>query len=154
MDVERARRLRDREKGRARPASSFAQPGTRKQRELRFCKLRQWQIAEARAFLNQLPRLVVRDGRYDHTLTVEYEITDYTLQTLEDFLLAWGFHLENSLYCKLVRALIYFAEETQLNNLVQPERLLKKSHEVYSRAWEHHPHGDRDETPVELREEK
>jgi len=154
MDVERARRLRDHEKGLERPGGLAVRQATRKQRELRFCKLRLWQIAEVRAFLAQLPRLTVAEGRHANSLTIEYDITDYTLETLEGLLIAWGFHLENSLYCKLLRALVHFAEKTQLDNLSQPERLLKKSHEVYSRAWEHHPHGDRDETPPELREEK
>jgi len=155
MDVERARQLRDHERGRKRPSVSPSMPPpTRKQRELRFCTLRLWQIGEARAFLAHLPRLVVGEGHQANALTVEYDITDYTLEKLESLLLASGFHLENSLYCKLVRALVHFAEATQLDNLNQPERLLKKSHEVYMRAWEQHPHGDRDETPPELREEK
>ena len=65
-----------------------------------------------------------------------------------------GFHLDNSMYSKLMRTVVYFCEETQMRNMRVPERLIKKSHEVYSKAWEHHPHGDHDETPPELRQER
>jgi len=49
---------------------------------------------------------------------------------------------------------VYFCEETQMRNMRVPERLIKKSHLVYSKAWEHHPHGDRDDTPAELRQDR
>jgi hypothetical protein len=53
-----------------------------------------------------------------------------------------------------MRALIVFSEETELDNLQQPERLIKKSNEVYIKAYEHHPHGDHDDTPPDVREYK
>jgi hypothetical protein len=56
---------------------------------------------------------------------------------------------------KLTRALIYYVEETQLHNIGAPEKRLKRSaQEAYVQAWEHHPHGDHDETPPEWREYK
>jgi hypothetical protein len=75
------------------------------------------------------------------------------LQSLETALIRQGFHLDNSIVHQLARAVIYFCEDTQLRNLRQPERLLKKSNEIYSRAWDQHPHGDHDDTPPELRRE-
>jgi hypothetical protein len=47
---------------------------------------------------------------------------------------------------------LYFCEDTQMRNLRQPERLIKKSNEIYVKAWQHHPHGDHDDTPAELRD--
>lgn len=154
MNPERARLLRDQERGLNRPHPLALQTGTRKHREIRFCKLKQSQVADAQAFLSTLPGLVVEPGMQPNGVSVWYEIADYCLEALEGLLVDKGFHLENTLYCKLVRALVYFTEETQRRNLAQPERLIKKSHEVYSQAWEHHPHGDHDETPPELREYK
>ena len=151
MDVERARLLRDKERGLHRPHPLVPQGGTRKHREIRFDKLRVWQVAEARALLEKLEHLEVADGIHPNGISVWYEITEHTMEGLESALVARGFHLENSLYCKLIRALVYFCEETQLRNLSQPARLLKKSNEIYSKAWEHHPHGDHDDTPPELR---
>jgi hypothetical protein len=154
MNPERARLLRDQERGLHRPHPLAPQAGTRKHREIRFCKLKHWQIDEALAILSALSKLTVAPGTQPNGISVWYEITDHNMETLEKLLIDRGFHLENTLYCKLVRALVYFTEETQLRNMAQPERLLKKSHDVYSKAWEHHPHGDHDYTPPELREDK
>ena len=151
MDVERARRLRDKERGLHRPHALAPQSGTRKHREIRFNKLRLWQVEQARALLESLENLEVAPGVMPNSLSVWYEVTDYTMEGLETALINQGFHLENTLYCKMIRALVYFCEDTQLRNMSQPERLIKKSHEVYSKAWEHHPHGDHDDTPPELR---
>jgi hypothetical protein len=154
MNPERARLLRDQERGLHRPHPLATQAGTRKHREIRFCKLKHWQIPEAFELLRSLPKLEVAPGTQPNGLSVWYEIADHCMEALEKLLVDRGFHLENTLYCKLIRALVYFTEETQLRNMGQPERLIKKSHEVYSHAWEHHPHGDHDDTPPELREYK
>lgn len=151
MDVERARKLRDKERGLHRPHALAPQSGTRKHREIRFNKLRLWQVEQAKALLESLENLEVAPGVLPNSLSVWYEVTDYTMEDLETALINQGFHLENTLYCKIIRALVYFSEDTQLRNMSQPERLIKKSHEVYSKAWEHHPHGDHDDTPPELR---
>ena len=85
-------------------------------------------------------------------LTICMSIRSRRLEgTLEDK----GYHLDNTLMSKMMRALIYYVEETQLHNLDAPHRLLKKSqHEAYTHAWERHPHGDHDDTPPEWREYK
>ncbi|WIM05187.1 MAG: hypothetical protein OHM77_10840 [Candidatus Nitricoxidivorans perseverans] len=154
MDVERARLLRDRERGLHRPHCLAPQPGTRKHREIRFAKLPPGQAEEARAFLTTLSHLEIAPGLAPNSLSVWYEIGETTLKELESALLGKGFNLSNTLICKLMRALVYYCEETQLDNLRRPTRLLKDSNEVYSRAWEHHPHGDHDDTPPDFREER
>ena len=154
MDVERARLMRDKERGLHRPHPFVPQTGTRKHREIRFNKLRAWQVEQARALLESLEHLEVAAGVLPNSVSVWYEVTDHTMEGLETALIAQGFHLENTLYCKMIRALVYFCEDTQLRNMRQPERLLKKSNEIYSKAWEHHAHGDHDETPPELRQDR
>jgi hypothetical protein len=154
MDVERARRMRDKERGLQRSHPFAPQAGTRKHRELRFDKLRPWQVEQAKTLLKSLDRMEVVTGILPNSLSIWYEVTDYTMEGIENALIERGFHLENTLYCKMIRALVYFCEDTQLRNMRQPERLLKKSNEIYSKAWEHHPHGDHDDTPVELRQDR
>jgi hypothetical protein len=154
MNPERARLLRDQERGLHRPHPLAAQAGTHKHREIRLCKLKHQQVSEAYALLSTLQGLEVAPGTQPNGISVWYEITDHCMEGLEKLLTDRGFHLENTLYCKLIRALVYFSEETQRRNLGQPERLIKKSHDVYSKAWDHHPHGDHDDTPPELREYK
>lgn len=154
MNPERARLLRDQERGLHRPHALAFQHGTRKHREIHFFKLKPDQATDALALLATLPGLEVAPGAQPNSVSVWYDIADHCMEDLENLLIDRGFHLETTLYYKLVRALVYFSEETQRRNLGQPERLIKKSHDVYSKAWEHHPHGDHDDTPPELREYK
>jgi len=154
VDVEHARLMRDKERGLHRPHPFAPQSGTRKHREIRFNKLRSWQVEQARVLLESWGNIEVAPGLLPNSLSVWYEVTDHTMESLEQALIAQGFHLENTLYCKMIRALVNFCEETQLRNMRQPERLIKKSNEIYSKAWEHHPHGDHDDTPPELRQDR
>ncbi|HZV55163.1 MAG TPA: hypothetical protein VFF82_09505 [Rhodocyclaceae bacterium] len=151
LTPERARLIRDRERGLHRPHPLLPQTGTRKHREIRFAKLPPGQIERAYMLLARLARLDLAPGLLPHSLSVWYEVEDYTMEGLETALRHEGFHLESGLYAKLIRALVYYSEDTQLRNMHGPQRLIKKSHEVYCKAWEHHPHGDHDDTPPELR---
>lgn len=131
-------------------------PGTGivKQRELRFKTLPPGQVERAWRALRMLKDLQVERGARETGLIVRYSVLDYTLEALEDALRNAGFVLDNTLYMKLVRALVYFSEETQRHNLMSPERLIKQSNKVYIQAWAHQVHGDHDDTPLELREYK
>ncbi len=151
LNPERARQIRDRERGLHRPHALMPQAGTRKHREIRFGKLPPGQVERAFELLTRLDRLEVAPGLLPTSLSVWYDIEDHTMEALETALREAGFKLDCSLYAKLVRALVYYSEETQLRNMHGPQRLLKQSLEVYSKAWEHHPHGDHDDTPPELR---
>lgn len=151
LNPERARLIRDRERGLHRPHPLMPQTGTRKHREIRFAKLPPGQVDRAYILLARLERIDLAPGLLSHSISVWYDVEDHTMEALEAALRHEGFHLESSLYAKLIRALVYYAEETQLRNMHGPQRLLKKSHEVYCKAWEHHPHGDHDDTPPELR---
>lgn len=153
MNPEQARLLRDRERGSERLPLFDPQAGLRKRRDIHFDHARPEQVMQARMLLAGLEGLAVTPGHGQHSLSIAYDLTDYTLQGLETALIRQGFHLDNSIVHQLARAVIYFCEDTQLRNLRTPERLIKKSNEIYSKAWEHHPHGDHDDTPPELRKE-
>ena len=128
--------------------------GLRKEREIRFTALPPGQAERALLSLRPLKGLHVAPGGRARSLTVSYSVLDYSLEMLEEALRDAGFHLDNSLYMKLVRALVYFCEETQRHNLESPERLIKQSNEVYIQVYDQHPHGDHDDTPLEFREYK
>ena len=125
-----------------------------KQRDIRFTPLPPGQVERAWRALQLLKGLQLERTDDPLCIVVRYSVLDYSLEALEDALREAGFALENSLYIKLVRALVYFSEETQRHNLLSPERLIKQSNEVYIQAWDHHAHGDHDDTPLELREYK
>jgi len=127
----------------------------RKERTLRFSEFPPGQTPEAMSFLSGLAHLEIRPGVDSNAIDVIYDLHDHSLEELESALTDKGFHLECSLFNKLMRALIYYIEETEIHNLDAPMRLLKRSqNEAYTQAWERHPHGDHDDTPPEWREYK
>ncbi len=126
----------------------------RKHREIPFSKFPPGQVPEASDHLASKENLEAVPVVERRVVDVRYELTDYTLENLEDELVDKGYHLDNTLFSKLTRALIHYVEETQLHNLGVPERRTKRSNEAYVRAWEQHPHGDHDDTPPEWREYK
>jgi hypothetical protein len=127
----------------------------RKERVVRFAEFPPGQVPEAADFLGGLAGIEAIPNVADHAIAVVYDLHEHSLEELESVLEDMGFHLECALLNKLVRALIYYSEETEIHNLDAPRRLLKKSqNEAYTRAWERHPHGDHDDTPPEWREYK
>lgn len=126
----------------------------RKRREVRFHPLPSGQAARALAHLTALPGLEVEAGARDTSLWVTYSLDAHTLEGIEGLLRSLQFRLDSTLYTRILRAALHYCEETQLRNLHSPERLIKKSNEVYVRAYQHHLHGDHDDTPEELREVK
>lgn len=128
--------------------------GLRKQREIHFTPLPPGQAERAIRSLRVLEGLHVVWGDRPDMLVVSYSVLDYSLELLEGALREAGFTLDNGLPRRLARSFVYFLEETQRHNLESPERLIKKSNEVYVTVYDHHPHGDHDDTPDELREYK
>ncbi len=127
----------------------------RKERNVLFSKFPPGQIPEAVDFLEQKERLELTPHAERRAIAVAYDLHDYCLEEIESSLENRGFHLDNTLMSKMIRALIYYVEETQLHNLEAPDRPLKKSqNEAYTHAWERHLHGDHDDTPPEWREYK
>lgn len=138
------------------PASTLHKPAPiRKERNILFSKFPPGQVPEAADHLEQQERLEVTPHIERRAIAVAYDLRDYCLEEIEGRLADRGFHLDNTLMSKMIRALIYYVEETQLHNLEAPDRPLKKSqNEAYTHAWERHLHGDHDDTPPEWREYK
>ena len=139
-----------------RPAATPHKPAPiRKERNVQFSKFPPGQVPEAADFLRKLEHVDVEPQVERRMVEVAYDLYEHSLQELESALEDRGFHLDSTLMSKLMRALIYYVEETQLHNLEAPDRPLKKSqNEAYTNAWERHPHGDHDDTPPEWREYK
>jgi hypothetical protein len=123
-----------------------------KRREIVFAKFPPGQIPEAVDQLDSMEEVKSEAHLEKRAVAVTYDLQQHTLGELEAHLEDRGFHLDNTLMSKLMRALIHYVEETQLHNLEAPERLIKQSEKAYIRAWERHPHGDHDDTPEEWRE--
>lgn len=137
----------------ARP--SQAPTPLRKERTIHFAEIPPGQVLEAADFLGGLSGLQLLARPEELNIVVRYDLHDHSLEELENALIDKGFHLAFTLISKLLRALYYYAEETELHNLEAPQRLLKRSqNQAYIQAWERHSHGDHDDTPPEWREYK
>lgn len=127
----------------------------RKNREILFAKFPPAQVPEAADDLQRIEEVEVQPRFEKRAVGVSYDVSVHTLRELDEHLIDRGYHLDNTLMSKLTRALVYYVEDTQLHNMGAPEKRLKRSsQEAYVKAWEHHPHGDHDDTPPEWREYK
>ena len=123
-----------------------------KKRLIYFASYPPGQLQQAFAALSRLEGLSVEVGPpAQQALCVSYSLLNYTQETLENALIGAGFHLDSALLPKLRRAIASYCEQTQLRNLLAPQRLIKQSAEVFIQAYAHETHGDHDETPDELR---
>ena len=87
----------------------------------------------------------------DTQLHISYDLRTVNLSTIETALREVGFHLDNSLMCKLRRALCHFTEETQCLNMGYLSDS-KTTRDIYICRYLKRPHGCRDERPDHWRE--
>lgn len=121
-----------------------------KKREIHFSPLPYGQAARAMDSLAEMEGIAV-ELLQSNTLLVSYQLPQYCLESIENALIEQSFHLDNSLLQKVMRALVHYVEEVQCQNLCEPCRM-QKNMEIFVKVYEHHPHGDHDETPEEWRE--
>lgn len=123
-----------------------------KEREIVFHHIPDGQVKLGVEILSTLPGLEV--WQHDSTtLQVRYCLGDYTLEDLESVLAEQGLHIESSLHNRLKRAVVYYAERVQVDNMDKPE-VHTKNYKAHVEAWEKRPHGDHDETPEVWRQYK
>lgn len=120
-------------------------------RQLNFTRLPPGQAKEALLLLHDLPHLTVLNTVGVTGLLLRYELPYYTLEKIEFALLDQGFHLDNTLLAKLRRAIIYYYENIQCQNLTQPAQR-ERTRRIFAQVYEHHAHGDHDDTPPEWRD--
>ncbi len=113
------------------------------------------QLFQAYLLLIGLDNFHVEMGPQPHSLLIRYSIEHYSLEALEKALTREGFILKFNLLGNITKQLIHYCEDVQYHNLKTPEpRTKNNSQEIFVKAYEHHPHGNHDDTPKELREFK
>jgi hypothetical protein len=126
-----------------------------KQRLLVFSDNSPEQLEQAYLLLSGLENFHVERGVQPNSLLIRYSVEHYSLEALEKALAREGFRLKIGLLERIRRLLINYCEDVQYHNLKTPEpRTKNNSHEIFVQAYEHHPHGNHDDTPKELREFK
>lgn len=99
-----------------------AHPALHKVRRIYLANMPPPNFSHAMKLLGQLPQLEVSLDTEDACLSVRYDLSQHTLEILEEQLVHHGHHLDNSLLHKIKRALIYHCESCQLENLQAPTR--------------------------------
>lgn len=113
------------------------------------------QLERAQSLLGGLGNLKIEKTTDANRLRISYSLHDYSLEGLEAALKKAGFCFKENLLDKLGRTFIYYCEEVQYHNLNTPEHLTKSNTPViFAKLYENHPHGDHDDTPKDLRENK
>lgn len=118
-----------------------------KHREIAFCSLHADpdQAKSAILFFSDLEGIIHLQLLDTHKLRVSYDIRLITLQLLEEALIELGFHLDSSLLFKLKRALYYYTEETQQENLGCSKGQCTRN--IFISRYDRLKHGCRDDRP-------
>lgn len=123
-----------------------------KHRDIRFCRLHpdQQQAHSASLMLSDVEGIHLLRPHDPYLLQVSYDITLLNLNLIEDVLLDLGFHLDNSLLVKMMRALHYYTEEVEWANLgIEDARGADR--QVFINRYQRLRHGCRDERPEHWR---
>ncbi|WP_435627514.1 hypothetical protein [Candidatus Ferrigenium straubiae] len=126
-----------------------------RQREIVFSAEPPGQAERASRFLSGLPGCKVEPGDNTNALRISYNLRDHTLDELENRLAEEGLHLDRGLLHSIGRQVIHYCEDTVRHNLGIPAYPTKQNErEVFVRAYDQEPHGDRDDVLPELRDYK
>jgi hypothetical protein len=126
-----------------------------KERLLVFGDKPENQLEQAYELLHGLNNFHVERGHLPNSLRIRYSVEHYSLEGLKKALVKEGFTFRQSMLDKVKWTLIHYCEDVQYHNLKTPEpRTKNNSHEVFVKVYEHHPHGDHDDTPKDQREFK
>lgn len=124
-----------------------------KHREIRFNRLHpdSHQAQTVMLLLSDIDGILgVRLGEGE-CVQVSYDLSRLSLKIIDEALIELGFHLDNSLLNKLLRALHYYSEEAQCANLGCHSSHSHPSLDIFIQRYQHLPHGCRDYRPEHWR---
>ncbi len=127
-------------------------PDLRKEREVLFQGPHPdpEQAASAALLLADVPGIEAVEVVTAESLRVAYDIRHMTIKAIEEALDEVGFHLDNSLICKIRRTIWYYAEDTQRANL-GCEHDSNCTRRIFIHHYQEREHGCRDERPQHWR---
>ncbi len=124
-----------------------------KRREIHFCHLHS-DSAQAQTAMFLLSDVAGMQNMVlinNLCLHISYDIRHISLELVETVLQEVGFHLDNSLLIKLKRALYYYSENVQRDNLGCVETDNNSTQKVFISKYQQREHGCRDERPTHWR---
>ena len=126
--------------------------GMKTLRKLRLHRDDAARMVEVVTVLEALPGVQVEETSAEGRFSLRYSLAEHCLQDVEQCLRDAGLRLDDGVWARLRRWLSRYAEETRRHNLQGPQRLIKKYHQGYVKAYAQHEHGDHDDTPPEMRD--
>jgi len=125
-----------------------------KRREIHFCAIdpAAEPAREAAKLLMNAPGIESAQSLARDCLQVCYDLEQINLQIIEESLAELGFHLENSILCRMKRALIHYCEETQLANMGRSHDKANATLDIFINSYQQRLHGCRDPRPKHLRD--
>ncbi len=126
---------------------------TVKQREIVFGRLHPDpnQAESAAGLLGNVTGILELQVTDQLRMQVCYDLNHITLRIIEEILMEVGFHLDSSLLSKLKRALYYYTEEVQLENLGGAREDVDSTQKVFVNRYQRLRHGCRDDRPLHWR---
>ena len=120
-----------------------------KHREICFCRLHPdpHQAQTVMLLLSDIDGILGVRRAEGERVQVNYDLSRLSLKIIEEALIELGFHLDNSLFSKLMRALHYYAEEAQRANLGCRDSRSHHTLDIFIQRYQHLPHGCRDNRP-------
>ena len=127
-----------------------------KQREISFFEFHPdpHQSDSAVQLLSNITEIDSCESSGPRSLIVCYSLNNITLEVIELLLVELGFHLETGLLYKLSRALYYYTEEVQRDNLGINNNSAVDTKMIFMNRYQHVLHGCRDSRPSYLRHYK
>jgi len=86
-----------------------------------------------------------------NAIRVSYDLRQIDLCTIESLLFELGFHLDNSLLTRIKRALYYYTEGIELENISTSRDQDQSTREIFTRCYLNNRHGCRDARPEHWR---
>lgn len=120
-----------------------------KSRTIQFCRFHPdpEQAGSAAGWLQGVAGIESAQPVASLAIEVVYDLRQITLEGIESALNELGYHLDNSLLCKLKRALFYYTEDTQRENLAITHEGQIIQQDVFINRYQHLAHGCRDPQP-------
>jgi hypothetical protein len=120
-----------------------------KHRDLHFCPLHpdKQQAQSVMLVLGDIDGIENLQLVDNHHLQVSYDIQKLTLQIIETALIEAGYHLDNSLLHRLKRALYYYTEDVQRDNMGLVKGNCNCTTRLFINRYSRQPHGCRDTRP-------
>ena len=120
-----------------------------KHRDLHFCPLHpdKRQAQSVMLVLGDVDGIENLQLVDNHHLQVSYDIQKLTLQIIETALIEAGYHLDNSLLHRLKRALYYYTEDVQRDNMGLVKGKCDCTTRLFINRYSRQPHGCRDARP-------